>query len=510
MNKFSQLGIPEELQAAAKNGIGRDWEAWADALSALTNGLGNHHARINPFEDVSIAIATTAGWHLDLSDLFWEHMKETIGPLLLRSGYLLDDSVGAEDSYDEGNELEEFTRIATGESFRIPLMRAVADVVSPDVDSSERIIGGYKPLGFGGSATRFLVAVSAKGIWRVSQSGDHFYWSRWDQVLSARLFKQTRFSAGSTGSENVTHALLLTAPQKREQLHTFSWWSKTFVVLEEILAVKEPQSGELTEEEAGIIVRGIENPDLIFGYDRAEFFCLDESDAVRIELAIENFAGSHSSKADAEAIVGKIVAFTELSRLGLGQLIAEEFHEEDWLIATYECSSCGRLAKSKDLVDLLFEEMAKLNKLLPDELLISSVMASIIAEEEPGKVRPALLQREFDLSFESAVEILDVAKKFGYGSDASCVVCISRRFSKKEAASAGFTRDALPPSIRFAVLQRDGFRCRYCGQGTQSNPPVELEVDHIVPVAAGGNNDLGNLVASCVSCNRGKSASSVV
>lgn len=56
---------------------------------------------------------------------------------------------------------------------------------------------------------------------------------------------------------------------------------------------------------------------------------------------------------------------------------------------------------------------------------------------------------------------------------------------------------------RFEVFKRDGFCCQYCG----AHPPrVLLEVDHIVPVAEGGANDMDNLVTSCEPCNRGKGA----
>lgn len=54
---------------------------------------------------------------------------------------------------------------------------------------------------------------------------------------------------------------------------------------------------------------------------------------------------------------------------------------------------------------------------------------------------------------------------------------------------------------RFEVFKRDKFTCQYCGRMA---PDVVLEVDHIKPVAAGGNNGLLNLITSCRGCNRGK------
>lgn len=64
-------------------------------------------------------------------------------------------------------------------------------------------------------------------------------------------------------------------------------------------------------------------------------------------------------------------------------------------------------------------------------------------------------------------------------------------------------RKPLSPSLRFAVLRRDSFTCRYCGR----KPPfVELEVDHVTPYAIVREHKLDNLAASCSECNRGKGA----
>lgn len=62
-------------------------------------------------------------------------------------------------------------------------------------------------------------------------------------------------------------------------------------------------------------------------------------------------------------------------------------------------------------------------------------------------------------------------------------------------------RKAIPKKIRFEVFKRDSFTCQYCGRMA---PDVVLEVDHINPVAHGGNDDIMNLVTSCFDCNRGK------
>ena len=58
-------------------------------------------------------------------------------------------------------------------------------------------------------------------------------------------------------------------------------------------------------------------------------------------------------------------------------------------------------------------------------------------------------------------------------------------------------------SVRFTVLERDGFRCRYCGT---SPATTELHIDHVVPRALGGCDHLHNLVTACSACNLGKAA----
>ena len=57
--------------------------------------------------------------------------------------------------------------------------------------------------------------------------------------------------------------------------------------------------------------------------------------------------------------------------------------------------------------------------------------------------------------------------------------------------------------LRFEVLRRDGYTCRYCGARA---PDATLTVDHVVPVTLGGDDDARNLVTACVDCNAGKSS----
>ena len=57
--------------------------------------------------------------------------------------------------------------------------------------------------------------------------------------------------------------------------------------------------------------------------------------------------------------------------------------------------------------------------------------------------------------------------------------------------------------LRFDVLKRDCFKCRYCGASVEDG--VMLHVDHLIAQSKGGATSLDNLVTACFDCNIGKS-----
>lgn len=56
-------------------------------------------------------------------------------------------------------------------------------------------------------------------------------------------------------------------------------------------------------------------------------------------------------------------------------------------------------------------------------------------------------------------------------------------------------------AVREEVFRRDEYRCNSC---QCSGTAKTLEIDHIIPLALGGTNDLSNLQILCSSCNRQK------
>lgn len=83
-----------------------------------------------------------------------------------------------------------------------------------------------------------------------------------------------------------------------------------------------------------------------------------------------------------------------------------------------------------------------------------------------------------------------------------CPDGVVRQFFTEPVYAVEKRRKPMRSSVRFGVLTRDGYTCRYCGR---SAPTVAIHVDHIIPVAKGGTDDPANLVAACEECNQGKS-----
>ena len=71
------------------------------------------------------------------------------------------------------------------------------------------------------------------------------------------------------------------------------------------------------------------------------------------------------------------------------------------------------------------------------------------------------------------------------------------RAAERRAAYAARPRSN--SSARQAALSRDGYSCVECGAAAQ-------EVDHIVPRAMGGEDDVWNLQSLCTSCHRMKTS----
>lgn len=62
-------------------------------------------------------------------------------------------------------------------------------------------------------------------------------------------------------------------------------------------------------------------------------------------------------------------------------------------------------------------------------------------------------------------------------------------------------RIRIPPEVRKYVFTRNKYQCQSCGQ---TKLEAELTIDHIIPLARGGTNDISNLQTLCRTCNQKK------
>lgn len=77
---------------------------------------------------------------------------------------------------------------------------------------------------------------------------------------------------------------------------------------------------------------------------------------------------------------------------------------------------------------------------------------------------------------------------------------VGGRHKPVTSAYGSVKRRGVPAAIVQRVLERDGCACVGCGE----TEPRRLSVDHIIPVAFGGDNMIGNLQTLCRACNLDK------
>ncbi|MEH1873823.1 HNH endonuclease [Nostoc sp.] len=59
----------------------------------------------------------------------------------------------------------------------------------------------------------------------------------------------------------------------------------------------------------------------------------------------------------------------------------------------------------------------------------------------------------------------------------------------------------IPPSVNKYVFQRDKYQCQSCGKITIE---TNFSIDHIIPLARGGQNHISNLQTLCLNWNQQK------
>lgn len=177
--------------------------------------------------------------------------------------------------------------------------------------------------------------------------------------------------------------------------------------------------------------------------------------------------------------------------------------------ANFTCDECGRLADTLDASRALVEAVEATSLPFPT------------FEQWRGlekALRPADFQASLGIGYESAVALLDDGVRrglferrgrgYGVRPNSRCAQCYEGMRTVATEPSRTSARDPVPAQLRFRVLQRDGFRCQYCGRSARDG--ATLHLDHVVPVVAGGETSEDNLITACEMCNLGKSSEEVV
>jgi hypothetical protein len=99
-------------------------------------------------------------------------------------------------------------------------------------------------------------------------------------------------------------------------------------------------------------------------------------------------------------------------------------------------------------------------------------------------------------------------------SQTTCARCLLRIYKRGKGKYRERCKRAGVPYVAgvtaLKVFARDGYRCHLCGCATPKrlrgkNRPTSPELDHIIPIAAGGGHTWENVACACRSCNGKKS-----
>jgi HNH endonuclease/Homing endonuclease associated repeat len=203
-------------------------------------------------------------------------------------------------------------------------------------------------------------------------------------------------------------------------------------------------------------------------------------------------------------------------RLTDGELItalenaAEKFGKSYFTTTQYDSLDCkhphsatiiDRFGSWKKAIALIGIEGGRYRRYTPEQLIENLELIWKELGHPPGKRRIVKLGER----------ISEKPYKRYWGSvrgACEALAAFSEGQISREQLLAGSTnrpiRKTIPLKDRWAVLKRDNYQCAKCGSAPSNDHSVELEVDHDVPVAKGGSNDINNLQTLCRKCNQGK------
>lgn len=181
------------------------------------------------------------------------------------------------------------------------------------------------------------------------------------------------------------------------------------------------------------------------------------------------------------------------------------------LESRFECQRCFGLTTVNDTMEAIYGVERSLKPAHKDWLSATRAIPSrykaadyTINGQLRGDARPiyapSVLQEVNGYSASEAKAYIAATEKLKlFASDSpSCQECINGK-------SRASGRRPMSPKLRRDVLMRDRFTCQECGANRGADPDLILHIDHIQPVAAGGQDEMDNLQVLCIDCNLGKS-----
>lgn len=138
-----------------------------------------------------------------------------------------------------------------------------------------------------------------------------------------------------------------------------------------------------------------------------------------------------------------------------------------------------------------------------------TVLAFELACGEPLPSRDAVAALYVEADVRSYRRLVGLGLKAGLLQRAQDGRLSARSLSSCRPVKDRTHRAGFPDDTRSVVLRKTNGVCTYCAvklETTVSRQPTSFEVDHVLPVALGGTDDIANLVPACRSCNSKKIA----
>lgn len=111
--------------------------------------------------------------------------------------------------------------------------------------------------------------------------------------------------------------------------------------------------------------------------------------------------------------------------------------------------------------------------------------------------RDICLERSRQYSNKNREKVASRVKQWRENNRESRVASEAKRRARKRMAAGSFDRDDV-----LGLIEKQDRRCVYC----RSDITAGYHVDHVMPLALGGSNDLSNLQVLCPTCNLSKGA----